>query len=117
MSGKVFTTIKGIGQLTIRTIYGFYEEPLLFSCESLTGALFLVLRLQGEDGVWLLSGISEKRLIALEKNELEIRTLYLNPESGFLYLLRDNGGRSIVDILEPGQLSEDILPYSGEVSG
>lgn len=73
----------------VRTIYGFYEEPLLFSCESLTGALFLVLRLQGEDGVWLLSGISEKRLIALEKNELEIRTLYLNPESGFLLESRE----------------------------
>ena len=44
---------------------------MLFSCESLTGALFLVLRLQGEDGVWLLSGISEKRLIALEKKSLK----------------------------------------------
>jgi len=98
----------------VRTIYGFYEEPLLFSCESLTGALFLVLRLQGEDGVWLMSGISEKRLIALEKNELEIRALYLNPESGFLYLVRNNEGRSVVDILEPGQLTEDMLPYSGE---
>ena len=36
---KELAKIKGIGSIMFRTIYGFYDESLLFSCESLTGAL------------------------------------------------------------------------------
>ena len=114
---KEFAKIKGIGSIMFRTIYGFYDEPLLFSCESLTGAVFLLLRLQGEDGRWLMAGLSEARLGALENNEIEIRMPYVNPESGYLYLLHDEGEGMKYDILEPDLLTEGYAALSGGVFG
>ena len=110
---KEFAKIKGIGPIMLRTVYGFYDEPLLFSCESSTGAVFLLLRLQGESASWLMTGISETRLGALENNELEIRAAYINPESGCLYLLHGDGENMKSAILQPDQLTEDMLPHSG----
>lgn len=111
---KEFARLKGIGSIMFRTIYGFYDKPLLFSCESFTGAIYLLLRLQGENGRWLMVGISEARLEALENNVIEIREPYVNPESGFLYLLHEEGEDIRLDILEHDHLKESMLPYPEE---
>ena len=59
-------------------------------------------------------GISEARLEALENNGIEIREPYVNPESGFLYLLHEEGEDIRLDILGHDHLKESMLPYPEE---
>lgn len=109
-----FNTVKGIGELKYKNIYGFYDEPLMFSCFSATGSLYFLLRLPCDDEQWLAVEVSKERLELLENNCMEIRVPFLSPESGYLYrFYREHLGIEY-EILTPVQLADEILPYSGE---
>lgn len=106
----IFNTIKGIGELKYKNIYGFYDEPLMFSCYSATGGLYFILRLPCDDEQWLAVEVSKYRLELLERNDMEVRLPFVNPENGYLYRFYDND----LEFLTPNQLTDDMLPYSGE---
>lgn len=109
-----FAKIKGIGELTYKRIYGFYDEPLLFSCVSITGSLYLLLRQPDEEPEWLAVEISEKRLSILESNGIEIRKAFVEPENGFAYRVFGNKTLFEAEVIMPQQITDDMLPYSGE---
>lgn len=106
----VFNTVKGIGELKYKNIYGFYDEPLMFSCYSATGGLYFILRLPCDDEQWLAVEVSKYRLELLESNGMEIRLPFVSPENGYLYRLYSNE----LEFLTPNQLTDNMLPYSGE---
>lgn len=109
-----FAEIEGIGKLTYRSLYGFYEEPLLFSCTSKIGNNYLFIRLNSETAQWLAVAVSERRLELLERNDLEIRKAFTEPEEGFTYRVDEVAGDYNLDILKPEQLTNDMLPFPGE---
>ncbi len=109
-----FAKIKGIGELAFRTIYGFYDEPLLFSCISMTGSLYLMLRQPSDNPVWLGIEISDSRLEILESNRMETYTAFMEPENGFLYRVIADQDMFDSEIVYPDQVTGDMLPYPGE---
>ena len=109
-----FAIIKGIGELAFRTIYGFYDEPLLFSCISLTGSLYLMLRQPSDDPVWLGIEISDNRLALLESNKMETYTAFREPENGFLYRVTGDQDYFECEVLYPDSITNDMLPFPGE---
>lgn len=111
---NIFNTIKGIGKLKYKNIYGFYDEPLMFSCYSATGSLYFLLRLPSDDEQWLAVEVSKERLELLESNLIEARVPFVTPESGYLYRIYSNDSNVEFEILTSQQLTDDMLPYSGE---
>ena len=112
--GERFAKIKGIGELTYKGIYGFYDEPLLFSCMSLTGSLYLVLRQSDDKPTWLAIEVSKSRLNKLENNDMETYQAFTEPENGYLYRISGNQALMDAEALMPEKLTSDMLPYPGE---
>ena len=114
MMRSIFARIKGIGELAYEKIYGFYDEPLLFSCMSLTGSIYLVLRLSDEVPTWLAIEISKSRLCMLENNDMETYRAFSEPENGYLYRLYGDQILLDTELLVPEELTSEMLPYPGE---
>ena len=110
----MFRIVKGIGRLKYKNIYGFYDEPLVFSCSSLTGSLYFLLRLPSDYEQWCAVEVSEERLKLLENNLMEIREPFVHPENEYLYRLYSDHLNVEFEILTSDQLTEDMLPYSDE---
>lgn len=110
-----FATVNGIGKLSYREIYGFYEVPLMFSCTTQAGGLFVLLRLTSDNTpAWLAVDISSTQLNKLERNEIELRSIYLKPENGYVYRIYGTSDPLEAEILMPEKLTEDMLPFEGE---
>ena len=109
-----FARIKGIGDLSYKKIYGFYDEPLLFSCASLTGSLYLLLRQPSETPEWLAVEVSEQRLNSLENNGMETRQAFVEPENGFLYRVIGDQALLETEVIMPEKIINEMLSYPGE---
>ncbi len=114
MMNEKFAKVKGIGELKYKTIYGFYDEPLLFSCLSVTGSTYLLLRQPTDTQKWLMIEVSKKRLSQLESNKIQTCQAFTKPESGFWYLVSEKRTLYDVEILTSKQITDNMLPYKGE---
>lgn len=111
----IFAIVKKIGTLSYKEIYGFYDVPLLFSCTTQVGGLLVLLRLMSENTpAWLAVDISSSQLYKLERNDIELRNIFLKPENGFVYRFFGDADLLETEILTPEQLTEDMLPFEGE---
>lgn len=113
---KLFADIPYYGSLFFHHTYLFFDEPLVFSCINETFQMFFVLAIPNEDNKekWLLAPISQGRLMRLEKNAIEIRKIFTEPES-FVWLLVLQNGEYSVSHIDPRNLTEELLPEEGEL--
>lgn len=104
-----FVKIQGIGQLYFKDIIIFYDEPLLFSCQTISGHLYLVncLSITETTKEWLLSPISESRLIKGLKGNISAYDLFHHPEDEFLLSFKES-----IDMPIEEYISSSILPES-----
>lgn len=114
MKSKEFAIVNGIGKLVYRTVYAYYDEPLLFSCNSQTGSLYVLLRLASDEPDWIAVEASSDRLHKLEINDIELRTFFTKPESGYVYRVSGVCSPFVMNVVNPSELTDDMLPYAGE---
>ncbi|WP_320055766.1 DUF6575 domain-containing protein [Desulfuromonas thiophila] len=105
-----------LGQLHIETVFQFYDIPRLFTCSNKTGARFLALSVfdDYETFKWLYLPISSDRLSTLIGKGLMLRSAFLEPEDGYLYMVESKfDGKSSVFHIFPEQIDDHDLPEDG----
>jgi len=76
-----------LGTLKFLSIYYYYDQPCLFSCENQEGQLFLGLWVDtfhlGD--LFLYAPVSAERLQAFQEGRIEVRTAFEHTESGSIF--------------------------------
>ncbi len=109
-----FATVEGFGRLDYQKIYGFYDEPLMFTCQSQNGSKILLLRLADNQAKWLATEVTDACLNRLEAGSLEMREPFIHPENGFSYIISCAAEPYPVNLISPASITDEMLPYAGE---
>lgn len=107
-----------LGKLEYLEIYDQYDSrPCLFSCRNQNGQIYLAVWVDetDDDDRWLYAALSPTRLKWLRENVIDIRSVFTQAVSGFVYDVRmDKSGVSNAKMLSCSALTDDLLPVAGE---
>ena len=111
--------ITGLGKLEIVETYVYYDQPVLFSCKSSAGHLYLAVATDKneEHETWLYVGVSAERLNLIRSGTIDLHDAFAEPEDGFLLqeiIPYDNQTQPRLEPIQPDQIPEDMLPVPGE---
>ena len=111
--------ITGLGRLEIVETYVYYDQPVLFSCKSAAGHLYLVVAADKNDKheTWLYVGVSAERLSLIRSGTIDLHDAFAEPENGFLLqeiIPYDDQTQPRMQPIQPNQIPEDLLPMPGE---
>ena len=111
--------ITGLGRLEIVETYVYYDQPVLFSCKSAAGHLYLAVAADKNDEheTWLYVGVSAERLNLIRSGTIDLHDAFVEPEDGFLLqeiIPYDDQTQPRMESIQPDQISEDMLPMPGE---
>ena len=111
--------ITGLGRLEIVETYVYYDQPVLFSCKSAAGHLYLAVAADKNDEheTWLYVGVSTERLNLIRSGTIDLHDAFADPEDSFLLqeiIPYDDQTQPRMEPIEPDQISEDMLPTPGE---
>ena len=110
--------ITGLGKLEIVETYVYYDQPVLFSCKSAAGHLYLAVAADKNDQheTWLFVGISAERLNLVRSGAIDLHDAFSEPEDGFLLkeIVPYDETVPRMEPIQPDQISEDMLPMPGE---
>ena len=101
--------------------YVYDDYPVLFSCRDFAGHLYLMTVGENDQHkTWLRVGISNERFNLIRSGGIDLRNAFTDPENGYLFRIRvshDNPTQSSPEVIHPGEISEDMLPFPGERLG
>ena len=111
--------ITGLGKLEIVETYVYYDQPVLFSCKSAAGHLYLGVAADKNDEceTWLYVGVSAERLNLIRSGAIDLHDAFAEPEDSFLLqetVPYDDQMQSRLEQIQSDQISEDMLPMPGE---
>ena len=110
--------IPKLGRLEIVEIYDYYNQPVLFSCKDADGNLYLVVAADENDEyeTWLYANISIDRLKLIHSDKIDLYHAFADTEDGYVLEVKFpyNNTTPSAEFLKSNQISEDMLPDSGE---
>ena len=79
-----------IGKLRIVDVLDYYDRPMLFTCESMSGQMYLVSWIEPEDKSdrWFYLPISMGRLSSVKQSIVSLYQAFSEPEDGWLWEVR-----------------------------
>jgi hypothetical protein len=113
------------GPLEIVEVYEYYDQPILFTCKSLTGICYLVVWL-GEDeddeedtqgDKWLFAPLSQRRFEAVRSGLIDLHAAFARVETGVLYTVIEpiSPHSSILTTPAPVEsIDPSLFPQEGE---
>lgn len=105
-------------ELTIMEVFEDYEGPVLYSCRSATGQLFVsVWAASHPNGdVWLFLPVSEERLHAIRTGAIDLYSAFRYPEEPWLYHVDAASINEVPRgrIVNPDDLPDEMLPAPDE---
>lgn len=111
----IFGKIPMIGTLYYDEVFLFYDEPQIFSCVSKSFQKYFVILIDSFDQQheWILTPISEARLIKAKQNSVQIRSIFTEPEDDIIWNIKfkDN---FLIELIDISNLTDEMLPYEGE---
>ena len=107
------STILGI--LKLIEVYKFYDQPCLFSCQNLSGQVYLALWVDSSETeeVWLYAPVSSERFNHIKNAEVDLKTVFTHSEDAFVFEVTipfDDQKITMVKALACRDLTEDQLP-------
>lgn len=109
--------ISYLNSLQIDETYLYYDKPVFFSCRDSLGQHFLVLLIQDDEKeIWIYIAISDRRFSFMRSGEIDLFSVFGEPESGFIYLVETDELQSITNynIIPSDEIREEWLPDPGE---
>ena len=106
-----------ISKLSILEVLDFVDGPKLFSSVSTTGQIFLTLWIGEDDtdSTWLYVPVSHDRYSAIKSGNLDLRSAYLQSESGeVIYVEVNSNGLTTSKSMPTTFIDEDWLPVAGD---
>jgi hypothetical protein len=105
---------RSVGELSIVEVFAYFDGPRLFLAENAAGQRYLVASVDSdaETDTWLLTAISERRLLQLSEGIMDVRSVFMSPELETLYQITTNASGELMsaNVLGPGDLTGDVLP-------
>lgn len=103
-----------LGALSVLEILEYYDGPRLFSAESKSGRVYLVVWL-GDEGTadqWLYVPISHGRLVSVRHGKVPLREAFARAEDGIVFRVSVDRGSAgaTVEPVRCDQLADDDLP-------
>ena len=107
------STILGI--LKLIEVYEFYDQPCLFSCQNLSGQVYIALWVDSSEteDVWLYAPVSSERFNNIKNGEVDLKTVFTHSEDAFVFEMSipfDDQKATTVKALACSDLTEDQLP-------
>lgn len=111
--------VTGLGELEIVETYVYYDQPVLFSCKSAAGHLYLGVAADKNDEheTWLYVGVSAERLNLIRSGAIDLHDAFAEPEDSFLLqeiVPYNDQTQPRLERIQLDQISEDMLPMPGE---
>lgn len=108
------TPNRTFGQLEIVEVFAYFDGPRLFLAENPAGQRYLVNSLDSDDDTdtWLITALSERRLLQLTEGVMDVRTAFLSPELETLHQITTSAAGELQSstLLTPANLNDDLLP-------
>ena len=111
------STILGI--LKLIEVYEFYDQPCLFSCQNLSGQVYIALwvdSLETED-IWLYVPISAQRFQNLKDGKIDLHAVFSQSEDAFVFEVNipfNDHEQTRIRAIACSNLTEDQLPEIGQ---
>jgi hypothetical protein len=111
------STILGI--LKLIEVYEFYDQPCLFSCQNLSGQVYIALWVDSSEAedVWLYASVSSERFNYIKNGEVDLKTVFTHSEDAFVFeviIPFDDQKSTTVKALACSDLTEDQLPEANQ---
>jgi hypothetical protein len=111
------STILGI--LKVIEVYEFYDQPCLFSCQNLSGQVYIALWVDSSEteDIWLYAPVSSERFHHIKNGEVDLKTLFTHSEDAFVFEVSipfDDQKSTMVKALVCRDLTEDQLPEANQ---
>ena len=111
--------IPDLGKLEIVEVYEYYDQPVLYSCKNAAGHLYLVVAADENDKyvTWLCVAVSTERINLIRSGKIDLHDAFAYPENPYTIQVRVPYEAHVshqIDWTESNQISEDMLPLSGE---
>ena len=111
--------IPGLGSLKIIETYAYYDQPILFSCQTATKHLYLVVAADENDQyeTWLYAEVSTERLNLIRSGSIDLHDAFAHPESGRVLQVKfpyNSQTEPKIESVQSDQISENMLPIPGE---
>lgn len=107
-----------LGKMSIIESYEYYDEPILFSCRSLTGQIYMSVWANQEEEIsyWMYVAISNERFSELRKGHIEIQKIFSEPENNLVYIFICNREKDFcnLDYKKPSEIPLDWFPNPGD---
>ena len=101
--------------------YVYDDYPVLFSCRDFAGHLYLITVGENDQHkTWLRVGISNERFNLIRSGGIELRNAFTDAKNDLLFQIRiphDDPTQSPLEVIQPNQIDEDLLPLPGERLG
>lgn len=107
-----------LGKLEITEVYEFYDRPILFTCQNVTGQYYIAVWIEENesDDVWLYAPMSRGRFEVIRSGGIDLYSAFRHAENNFVWQVTtpyDNHDDTVV-ALSCSSLTEDQLPMEGE---
>jgi hypothetical protein len=111
------STILGI--LKLIEVYEFYDQPCLFSCQNLSGQVYLTLWVDSSEteDIWLYAPVSSERFNHIKNGEVDLKTVFSHSEDAFVFEVSipfDSQKITTVKAIACRDLTEDQLPEANQ---
>jgi hypothetical protein len=111
------STILGI--LKLIEVYEFYDQPCLFSCQNLSGQVYIALWVDSSEteDVWLYAPVSSERFNHIQTGKIDLKTIFTHSEDAFVFEVTipfDAQKPTMVKALACRDLTEDQLPEANQ---
>lgn len=105
-----------LGDLHELEVFEFYDQPVLLSCRSESGSLYLIVLVDadGGDEEWLCAGASPHRLKDVRSGVIDLRTAFSSTEDGRIYVVSyPASGQARFRSMLSRQVPDKFLPTAG----
>lgn len=107
-----------LGEIRVIEVLEYYDEPVLYFGESLTGQKYLVMlaRDESEERHWLLAPLSSVRHASLREGSLDLYSAFVRVEGGVVWRARQKRSRSeslTIEHVNAAALDDSELPDPG----
>ncbi len=92
----------------------YYDFPQLFSAKSEDGKYFICMCYSDENDIeYIAVLVSDGLLEKIKNSEIDLRTVFLNPENGEWYFVTVNNRSVVAEVSNIGLIEEKYLPAQG----
>ena len=108
---EFFLKVPYIGDLYIDKVYLFYDEPQVFLCLSKSFVNYFLVLINNSNTVkeWLASAVSQQYLGMIENDQVDIRSVFTDPESEVYRIIQTISGIDLVQET-PARIPDVDLP-------